>query len=138
MSVVGYNIQNIPESMKPQEPENEFRYWYQYYFHNERGQAGLEQNRSEFCKFLWQLWSPNWQFDEMTYKQTASSFNNPDFVTYAESFGAKGYRIEKTEELLPTLKKALADNTVSVIDCPVDYRENLKLTEKLGEMVCQI
>jgi len=65
-------------------------------------------------------------------------FNNPDFVTYAESFGARGYRIEHTDDLLPTLKIALADNTVSIIDCPVDYRENLKLTEKLGEMVCQI
>ena len=65
-------------------------------------------------------------------------FNNPDFVTYAESFGAKGYRINQTKDLLPTLKMALADNTVSIIDCPVDYRENLKLTEKLGEMVCQI
>lgn len=65
-------------------------------------------------------------------------FNNPDFVMYAESFGAKGYRIEKGEDLLPTLKKALADNTVSVIDCPVDYGENLKLTGKLGEMVCPI
>ena len=65
-------------------------------------------------------------------------FNNPDFVKYAESFGAKGYRIEKGEDLLPTLKKALADNTVSIIDCPVDYSENLKLTGKLGEMVCPI
>ena len=63
-------------------------------------------------------------------------FTNPDFVKYAESFGAKGYRINKTEELLPTLKRALADNTVSIIDCPVDYTENLKLTERLGEMVC--
>ena len=65
-------------------------------------------------------------------------FNNPDFVMYAESFGAKGYRIEKGEELLPTLEKALADDTVSIIDCPVDYAENLKLTGKLGEMVCPI
>ena len=65
-------------------------------------------------------------------------FTNPDFVKYAESFGAKGYRIEKGEDLLPTLKKALADKTVSVIDCPVDYSENLKLTGKLGEMVCPI
>ncbi len=65
-------------------------------------------------------------------------FKNPDFVMYAESFGAKGYRITRTEDLLPTLKKALADNTVSVIDCPVDYSENLKLTGKLGEMVCPI
>lgn len=65
-------------------------------------------------------------------------FENPDFVKYAESFGAKGYRISKGEELLPTLKKALKDKTVSVIDCPVDYSENLKLTGKLGEMVCPI
>ena len=65
-------------------------------------------------------------------------FTNPDFVKYAESFGARGYRIEKAEDLLPTLKTALADNTVSIIDCPVDYSENLKLTGKLGEMVCPI
>ncbi len=65
-------------------------------------------------------------------------FNNPDFVKYAESFGAKGYRINKTEELLPTLQRALADNTVSIIDCPVDYAENLKLTAKLGETVIQL
>jgi len=65
-------------------------------------------------------------------------FGNPDFVAYAQSFGAKAWRVERTEELLPILKQALASNTVCIIDCPVDYRENLKLTEKLGEMVCQI
>jgi len=65
-------------------------------------------------------------------------FGNPDFVAYARSFGAKAWRIERSEDLLPTLKQALKENTVCIIDCPVDYRENLKLTEKLGEMVCQI
>ncbi|MEO7743105.1 MAG: acetolactate synthase large subunit, partial [Usitatibacter sp.] len=62
------------------------------------------------------------------------AFKNPDFLKYAESFGAKGYRIKKTEELVPTLRKALADNTVSIIDCPVDYRENMKLTDKLKKL----
>jgi len=66
------------------------------------------------------------------------TFNNPDFVKYAESFGAKGYRVESSEDLLPTLKKAIADNTVVIIDCPVDYSENMKLTEKLGDLVCPI
>ena len=66
------------------------------------------------------------------------SFNNPDFVKYAESFGAKGYRVESAGDLLPTLKKAIADNTVVIVDCPVDYSENMKLTEKLGELVCPI
>ncbi len=61
-------------------------------------------------------------------------FKNPDFVKYAESFGAKGYRVHKTEDLVPTMKKAFADNTVVVIDCPVDYRENMKLTERLKKI----
>lgn len=65
-------------------------------------------------------------------------FNNPDFVKYAESFGAKGYRIERAADLLPTLKKAIADNTVSIIDCPVDYSENLRLAERLGQMICPL
>ncbi len=65
-------------------------------------------------------------------------FNNPDFVKYAESFGAKGYRIESTRELVPTIRQALRDETVSIIDCAVDYSENMKLTQKLGELVCPI
>jgi acetolactate synthase-1/2/3 large subunit len=65
-------------------------------------------------------------------------FNNPDFVKYAEAFGAIGYRISRAEDLLPALQAALAENTVTIIDCPVDYRENLKLTAKLGGMVCPI
>ena len=62
------------------------------------------------------------------------AFNNPDFVKYAESFGAKGYRVERAADLLPTLKQALADDTVVVIDCPVDYAENMKLTDRLKAM----
>lgn len=65
-------------------------------------------------------------------------FGNPDFVKYAESFGAQGYRIESAAELAPTIRQAIAGNTVAVIDCPVDYSENLKLTEQLGALVCPI
>ena len=65
-------------------------------------------------------------------------FNNPDFVAYAESFGAKGYRVESAADLIPVLEQAIADDTVVVIDCPVDYSENMKLTEKLGELVCPV
>jgi acetolactate synthase-1/2/3 large subunit len=61
-------------------------------------------------------------------------FKNPDFVRYAESFGAKGYRVERAQDLLPTLEKAIADDTVVIIDCPVDYSENMKLTARLKEM----
>lgn len=61
-------------------------------------------------------------------------FGNPDVVKYAESFGAKGYRISHAEKLLPTLRAALDDDGVSVISCPVDYSENLRLTDRLGEL----
>ena len=65
-------------------------------------------------------------------------FNNPDFVKYAESFGARGYRVESAQDLLPTLQHARDDNTVVIVDCAVDYEENMKLTEKLGGLVCPI
>jgi pimeloyl-ACP methyl ester carboxylesterase len=80
VSAGGYNIQDIPGSIQPQTPENEFRYWYQYYFHSERGRAGFAKNRRDFCRLLWRLWSPTWGFDEETYTRTAASFDNPDFV----------------------------------------------------------
>ena len=71
-------------------------------------------------------------------RATGIAFHNPDFVKYAESFGAKGYRVERTEDLLPTLQTALGDGTVSIIDCPVDYSENMKLTAKLKNLVSPI
>ena len=71
-------------------------------------------------------------------RESYIDFTNPDFVKYAESFGAKGYRIESAGELVPTLRRAIADDTVVVIDCPVDYSENMKLTDKLGNLVCPI
>ncbi|HET8807735.1 MAG TPA: acetolactate synthase large subunit [Methylophaga sp.] len=61
-------------------------------------------------------------------------FTNPDFVQYAQSFGAVGVTIKRTEDLMPELTAALARDTVTVIDCPVDYRENLKLTQQLGQL----
>jgi pimeloyl-ACP methyl ester carboxylesterase len=77
---VGYNIQNIPAAGRPVAPEAEYRLWYQYYLHGERGRAGLAANRDAFCRLLWQLWSPSWGFDAETFAQTARSFGNPDFV----------------------------------------------------------
>ena len=63
------------------------------------------------------------------------SLTNPDFVQYAESFGAVGYRVESAVALIPTLQQAFSDDAVVVIDVPVDYTENMKLTEKLGKLV---
>lgn len=76
----GYNIQNVAASVRPAPPAAEHRYWYQYYFHGERGRAGLEANRRDMAKLLWKLWSPEWDFDEATFLKTAPSFDNLDYV----------------------------------------------------------
>ncbi|MBS0560754.1 MAG: alpha/beta hydrolase [Proteobacteria bacterium] len=80
LTITGYNIQNIPASLRPAGAADEYRYWYQWYFHTERGRVGLEQNRRDICRLLWRLWSPNWRFGDETFDITADSFDNPDFV----------------------------------------------------------
>ncbi|WP_445179061.1 alpha/beta fold hydrolase [Pseudomonas sp. McL0111] len=76
----GYNLQNIPHSIQPLNPETEHRLWYQYYFHTPRGVEGLRQNRREFCELLWRLWSPTWTQNAERYPLSAPAFDNPDFV----------------------------------------------------------
>jgi pimeloyl-ACP methyl ester carboxylesterase len=92
VSCTGYNIQNIAASGEPAAAEQEHRLWYQYYFHTERGRAGLAKNRRDICRLLWKLWSPEWRFDEATFEKSAVSFDNPDFVdvviqSYRHRFG---------------------------------------------------
>jgi acetolactate synthase-1/2/3 large subunit len=65
-------------------------------------------------------------------------FTNPDFVKLAESMGLKGYRIETAEDLMPTLKEALDQTVPAVIDCPVDYRENMLFSQQTQQLACSI
>jgi len=76
----------------------------------------------------------SWKMDLELGHDVDTTFANPDFVAYAESFGATGYRISSADELLPTLRTALAADTVSVIACPVDYSANLELIRSLGDL----
>jgi pimeloyl-ACP methyl ester carboxylesterase len=92
VSFNSYNIQNIAQAMVPDLPENEHRLWYQYFFHSERGRAGLEKDRRAVTHLLWKLWSPTWRFSEDTFAKSAVSFDNPDFVdvviqSYRHRFG---------------------------------------------------
>lgn len=92
VSIGGYNIQDIAGSAAPLAPEQEYRFWYQYYFHSERGRAALQADRRGVCRLLWRLWSPAWNFDETTFARSAASFDNPDFVdvvvhSYRHRFG---------------------------------------------------
>ena len=75
-----YNIQDIARSGEPASAIVEASFWYQYYFHSERGRRGLVQNRREIARLLWQMWSPTWKFDDGVFEQSAAAFDNPDFV----------------------------------------------------------
>ena len=75
-----------------------------------------------------------WKMDMELGDHYHVGFSNPDVVKYAESFGATGYRIDSADALLPTLQTALASDGVSIIACRVDYTENLRLTERLGQL----
>ncbi len=76
----GYNMHDVAGTVKPASAEQEHRAWYQYYFHTERGRAGLTQNRREIAKLLWKLWLVGEPFNEALFEATAPSFDNPDFV----------------------------------------------------------
>jgi pimeloyl-ACP methyl ester carboxylesterase len=87
-----YLIQDIAKAMMPQRPEREVALWYQYYFHSERGRAGLAAHRREIARLLWAQWSPNWAFDDATFARSAAAFDNPDYVeivihSYRHRFG---------------------------------------------------
>jgi pimeloyl-ACP methyl ester carboxylesterase len=92
VSFNSYNIQDIARAMEPDTPRNEHSLWYQYYFHSERGRAGLARDRRALTRLLWQLWSPTWKFDDATFERSAAAFDNPDFVdvvihSYRHRFG---------------------------------------------------
>lgn len=93
VSVNGWNIQDIAAARRPAAPDQELRYWYQWYLHTERGRAGMAANRRDIGRLLWRLWSPNWTFDEPTFERTAASWDNPDYVevvvhSYRHRYGA--------------------------------------------------
>jgi pimeloyl-ACP methyl ester carboxylesterase len=108
VTVNGYNIHDLASSQEPSTPENEHRYWYQWYFHGERGRAGLSRNRRELCRLLWRLWSPEWSFDDATFERTAASFDNPDFVEVViHSYRAR-YRLAEGDPAYEALEERLA------------------------------
>lgn len=61
-------------------------------------------------------------------------FSNPDFVAYARSFGLAGFRPSSAADLYPTLMRALEVDEPTLVEVPIDYRENLRLTERLGAL----
>jgi acetolactate synthase-1/2/3 large subunit len=68
-----------------------------------------------------------WKQKEMGFQDFGLDFHNPDFVKYAESYGASGHRVDKTEELGPLISRCFEIPGVHIIDVPVDYSRNQEL-----------
>ncbi len=80
VSVSGYLIGNQQLGKLPLPPKAELQWWYQYYFATERGRAGYEKYTRDFARLIWQLASPQWNFDDATFERSAAAFDNPDHV----------------------------------------------------------
>jgi pimeloyl-ACP methyl ester carboxylesterase len=104
----GYNIQDIAKSLEPRAAQTEHRLWYQYYFHTPRGVDGLTANRRELCKLLWTLWSPSWAEGPGLYEQTATSFDNPDFVEVVIHSYRHRFMYAAGDPALEPIERALA------------------------------
>ncbi|MDX8490430.1 alpha/beta hydrolase [Mesorhizobium sp. VK22B] len=81
VSVSGYLIGNQQVGTLPLPPKAELQWWYQYYFATDRGRAGYEKYTRDFAKLIWQLASPQWNFDDATFERSAVAFDNPDHVS---------------------------------------------------------
>lgn len=80
VSVSGYLIGNQQAGKLPLPPKAELQWWYQYYFATDRGRAGYEKYTQDFARLIWQLASPQWNFDDATFERSAAAFDNPDHV----------------------------------------------------------
>ncbi|MGW6197670.1 alpha/beta fold hydrolase [Kribbella sp. NPDC055110] len=117
----GYAIQDIAKSGEPAPAESEQKYWYQYYFHSERGRRGLTRNRDELCALLWRDWSPAWTASAVAYPATAPSLHSPDFVdvvihSYRHRYGLTegDPRYEQLETELAALPRIAVPTVVLV------------------------
>ena len=108
VTIGGYNVQNPQNQPSPASPAAERAYWYQWYFNTERGRLGLERNRRELCRLLWQEWSPSWRFDDATFDRTAASFDNPDFVDVVIHSYRVRYRNAPSDPRLDAIEGRLA------------------------------
>jgi acetolactate synthase-1/2/3 large subunit len=71
-----------------------------------------------------------WKQANMGFKDWGLTYGNPDFVKYAESYGAKGHRVESAEDVAGILGRCLGTPGVHLIDCPIDYSENDRILNK--------
>ncbi len=80
----------------------------------------------------------SWKQEAEFGRSTDLSFSNPDWTVLADAFGWRGERVERSRDFAPALRRALDHPGPALVAAPVDYRENMALTEQLGRQVCRI
>ena len=115
------------------------------------GDAGFMMNVQEMetakrynCNMVVMVWEDK-QYGLIAWKQEAHfgshtklDFGNPDWMQLAESFGWGGHHVKTTKDLIPSLEAAFNEEGPSLVVLPIDYAENMKLTERLGNISCPI
>jgi len=115
VSVSGYLIGSQQANQTPLSPKAEQSWWYQYYFATERGAKGYETNRIEFAKLIWQTASPQWNFDDDTFKQSAAAFNNPDHAAIVIHNYRWRLGLAEGENRYDEIEKKLANSPVIAV-----------------------
>jgi pimeloyl-ACP methyl ester carboxylesterase len=115
VSVSGYLIGSQKTGMVPLPPADEFQWWYQFYFATERGRAGYDKYRHDFSKLIWQIASPKWNFDDVTFDRTAASFENPDHVNVVIHNYRWRLGLAEGESKYDELEKRLAQGPVITV-----------------------
>ena len=80
VAIGGYPVQNTITKEQPASASDEAKRWYQWYFNADQGRVGLEENRRDIIRHLWETWSPGWKYTDEAFDRSAPSFDNPDFV----------------------------------------------------------
>ncbi len=80
VAIGGYSVQNTITRGQPMAARQAAQFWYMWYFNTEQGAAALQANRHDIVRYLWDTWSPQWQYTDEAYARSAPSFDNPDFV----------------------------------------------------------
>jgi pimeloyl-ACP methyl ester carboxylesterase len=90
-------------------PEQAHAYWYQWYFSTALGRRALETDARALCRYLWTTWSPSWRFTEQELDETASSWDNPDFVDITVHSYSQRWGEADGDPALEDLEARLAD-----------------------------
>ena len=110
VSIGGYAVQDTVNQELPSSPVSESKMWYQWYFNLDQGRVGLTNNRRDIIRFLWETWSPSWNYSNEVFNKSADSFDNPDFVEVTLHSYRHRHRNAPGDPTLEHVEISLSDN----------------------------